>query len=75
MTWFRRDNRIKWVNVDEFSSMDQLVMHIIDNSKRKEEGSKLKQNINLRDVFLNKVRKENIGITFSNKWLSNKKVM
>lgn len=34
LTWFRRDNRIKWVNVDEFSSMDQLVMHIIDNSKK-----------------------------------------
>ncbi|WP_313756498.1 tRNA (adenosine(37)-N6)-dimethylallyltransferase MiaA [Tissierella sp.] len=35
LTWFRRDNRIKWVNVDEFSNLDDLSQYIIDYSKDK----------------------------------------
>ncbi|MCQ4921720.1 tRNA (adenosine(37)-N6)-dimethylallyltransferase MiaA [Tissierella carlieri] len=35
LTWFRRDNRIKWVNVDEFFSLDNLTQYIIDYSKDK----------------------------------------
>lgn len=34
LTWFRRDKRIKWVNVDEFSSMDYLIEYIIDYSEK-----------------------------------------
>lgn len=34
LTWFRRDSRIKWFNVDEYSSMDSLVEHIIDYSEK-----------------------------------------
>ncbi len=35
LTWFRRDNRIKWVNVDKFSNLDDLSQYIIDYSKDK----------------------------------------
>lgn len=35
LTWFRRDNRIKWVNVDEFSNLNDLSQYIIDYSKDK----------------------------------------
>ncbi len=35
LTWFRRDNRIKWVNVDEISNLDDLSQYIIDYSKEK----------------------------------------
>ncbi|MDU5079952.1 tRNA (adenosine(37)-N6)-dimethylallyltransferase MiaA [uncultured Tissierella sp.] len=35
LTWFRRDNRIKWVNVDEFFTLDDLTQYIIDYSKDK----------------------------------------
>lgn len=35
LTWFRRDNRIKWVNVDEFSNLNDLSQYIIDYSKNK----------------------------------------
>lgn len=34
LTWFRRDKRIKWVNLDEFSSMDYLIEYIIDYSEK-----------------------------------------
>ncbi len=30
LTWFKRDNRIKWVEVDKFSNVDELCKHIID---------------------------------------------
>lgn len=33
LTWFRRDSRIKWFNVDEYSNMDDLIKHIIDYSE------------------------------------------
>ncbi|NLK42886.1 MAG: tRNA (adenosine(37)-N6)-dimethylallyltransferase MiaA [Tissierellia bacterium] len=33
LTWFKRDNRIEWINVDEFSKMDQLIMYIVDYSE------------------------------------------
>lgn len=29
LTWFRRDERIHWINVDEFSSLDQIIKNII----------------------------------------------
>ena len=35
LTWFRRDNRIKWVNVDGFFTLDDLTQYIIDYSKDK----------------------------------------
>lgn len=35
LTWFRRDNRIKWVNVEEFSNLNDLSQYIIDYSKDK----------------------------------------
>ncbi|SHE31369.1 tRNA dimethylallyltransferase [Tissierella praeacuta DSM 18095] len=35
LTWFRRDNRIKWMNVDKFSNLDDLSQYIIDYSKDK----------------------------------------
>ena len=34
LTWFRRDNRIKWFYVDEYSNMAHLVKHIIDYSEK-----------------------------------------
>lgn len=35
LTWFRRDNRIEWINIDEFSNLDDLSQYIIDYSKDK----------------------------------------
>lgn len=29
LTWFRRDNKIEWIKVDEFSSKDNLVKYIV----------------------------------------------
>ena len=34
LTWFRRDKRIKWFYVDEYSNMAHLVKHIIDYSEK-----------------------------------------
>ncbi len=28
LTWFRRDKRIKWLDVGEFDSMDSIVDHV-----------------------------------------------
>lgn len=33
LTWFRRDNRIKWIDVDKFNNLQDLSQYIIDYSK------------------------------------------
>ena len=35
LTWFRRDNRIKWIDIDEFNNLEDLSQCIIDYSKDK----------------------------------------
>ena len=35
LTWFRRDNRIKWVDIDQFNNIEDLSQYIIDYSKDK----------------------------------------
>jgi len=30
LTWFRRDSRIKWFNLDEYSNLDILVNQIVN---------------------------------------------
>lgn len=35
LTWFRREKRVNWVNVDDFSDLNSLVDHIVCNFKNK----------------------------------------
>lgn len=35
LTWFRRDSRIKWINVDEFDDQQDIVHEIVDYTKKK----------------------------------------
>ena len=34
LTWFRRDNRIKWIDVKQFDSIDTISEHIIDYASK-----------------------------------------
>lgn len=35
LTWFRRDKRIEWINVDEFDNQQDIVHEIVDYTKKK----------------------------------------
>jgi tRNA dimethylallyltransferase len=46
LTWFRRDERIHWVNIDEFDSLDEMIKNILDyiEGKLKLTSNKLSMN-------------------------------
>jgi tRNA dimethylallyltransferase len=35
LTWFRRDERIKWMNLDDYSNLEQLSKDIIQYTNNK----------------------------------------